>query len=148
MFRNEFSEFSQLDDEHVISLIRIYDINFQKRFDPCDTSLSVIGLLLLWFGWIFFNAASGLDIVEYSYDKIPQVIIKNSLIASASAGITFFAFESMKNFETLNAMIVYSPIDLIKAIIAGLVSITACSNISTGSACIIGTIGSLVFMGS
>ena len=86
--------------------------------------------------------------MEYSYDKIPQVIIKNSLIASASAGITFFAFESMKNFETLNAMIVYSPIDLIKAIIAGLVSITACSNISTGSACIIGTIGSLVFMGS
>ena len=71
VFRNEYSEFSQLDDEHVETLIKIYDINLQKKFVPCDSSLSVTGLLIIWFGWIFFNSASGMGIVEYDYDRVP-----------------------------------------------------------------------------
>ena len=102
VFRNEYSEFSQLDDEHITTLIRIYDINLQKKFEPCDTSLAVIGCIILWFGWMFFNAASGLDIVEYKYDNIPQMIILNSLVASVSAGLTYFFLEVFSHIEVLN----------------------------------------------
>ena len=148
VFRNEYSEFSQLDDEHVSTLIKIYDINLQKKFEPSDPSLSVIGLLIMWFGWIFLNAASGHDMVEYKYDNIPQMIVLNSIVASCSAGITYFLLEIMKNIETLNTMVVYEPSDLIRAIISGLVSVSASSNISTSSAGIIGSIGALIFISS
>jgi Amt family ammonium transporter len=106
----------------------------------------VIGLLLLWFGWIFFNAASGLDIVEYSYDKIPQTIILNTLTASSSAGLTYFVFEVWSNIDNLNIMVVTDPVGLINSIMAGLVSITASSNLSSLGAGVIGAFGALIFM--
>ena len=89
IFRNDNKEFSSLDDEHVKSLIRIYDINAQKKFEPSDSALSVVGFLILWFGWMFKISASGAEIVEYSYERVPQILILNAFISSASAGITY-----------------------------------------------------------
>ena len=148
VFRNEYSEFSQLDDEHISTLIRIYDINLEKKFEPCDTSLAVIGCIILWFGWMFFNAASGLDIVEYKYDNIPQIIILNSLVASVASGITYFLIDGTRYLENPNSMIVYDPVGLTNAILSGLVAITACSNISTRSSLIVGSISALLYVSS
>ena len=43
-------------------------------------------------------------------------------------------------------MIVYDPVKLMHSIIAGLVSVSACSHISTISACTIGSIGAIIYL--
>jgi len=118
----------------------------QKKFEPTDTSLAVIGTIILWFGCLFFNAASGYEIVEYDYTAIPQKIMLNSFIASVAAGITYFAWDIWSNIEAFNSMEVYQPVSLCHAILAGLTSITACSNITTASAFVVGTISALNYI--
>ena len=107
VFRSEFREFSQLDDEHVETMIRVYDFNLDQKLEPCDPSLTVVGFMMIWFGWMFFSSASGINIVEYSYDQVPQVIILNNLISSSSAGITYFILQIIQSTDNQDAMNVY-----------------------------------------
>ena len=63
IFRNEFSEFSGLEDEQIKQLIAIYDTNIDGQHEASDLPIAIVGGLLLWVGWIFFNASSGYEIV-------------------------------------------------------------------------------------
>ena len=71
IFRNEFSEFSALEDEQIKQLISIYDQNVTGAYEASDIPLSIVGGLLLWVGWIFFNASSGYEIVDISKNALP-----------------------------------------------------------------------------
>ena len=75
-------------------------------------------------------------------------MVLNTLISSSGAGITYFLVQVSKNFENQNLAVVYDPVDLINAVQAGLVSVTACSNITEIDALVIGSIGAVIFISS
>ena len=71
IFRAEFAEFTNLEENHVRTLIYIYDKNVNMKYNMSDPSISTVGGLLLWVGWLFFNSASGYEIVDINIDSIP-----------------------------------------------------------------------------
>ena len=71
IFRNEFSEFQALEDEQIKQLIQIYDHNVSGKYEASDTPIAIVGGLLLWVGWLFFNTSSGYEIVDVPKNAIP-----------------------------------------------------------------------------
>lgn len=95
--------------------------------------LSVLGALLLWFGWLGFNGGSLLEFNE----QVPVVIVHTLLAGVAGmfvAGILSWFKSHLVEVESL-----------IYGSLAGLVSISAsCNTVSTPIALIIGGIGGAV----
>ena len=93
IFRNEFSEFQALEDEQIRQLIQIYDHNVSGKYVPSDPPIAIVGGLLLWVGWLFFNSSSGYEIVDVPKNAIPQRIVLNTFIAPSASALTFALFE-------------------------------------------------------
>ena len=89
IFRAEFAEFTNLEENHIRTLIYIYDKNVNMKYNMSDPAISTIGGLLLWVGWLFFNSTSGYEIVDISIDSIPSKIAINTISAAAFAAIMF-----------------------------------------------------------
>jgi len=88
-----------LDEGHIRTLIYIYDMNVNAPYTPSEPAISIIGGMLLWVGWIFFNSASGYEIVDFTHDSVPSNIAINTFVAAASAGVCFSMTEMIR-FET------------------------------------------------
>ena len=145
IFRTEFAEFHNLEEEHIRTLIFIYDKNINASYSMSEPEISTIGGLLLWVGWLFFNSASGYEIVDITSDAIPTNIAINTIAAASAAGC-FYGICKFASFENFNRMRVQEAGGIMNAILAGLVAITAsCNNVSLWSAVIIGTIGAIVY---
>ena len=74
-------------------MIYIYDHNSVATYTPSEPSISLVGGLLLWIGWIFFNSASGYEIVDLTDEIVPTNIAINTFVSAASAGVSFAVFE-------------------------------------------------------
>ena len=107
-----------------------------------DTTISIVGGLLLWVGWLFFNCASGYEIVDIAPNAIPQMIAINTFIAPSSSAITYCLIEfSGSYFSQDSSMHVIDPCKIMNAILAGLVAITAsCNNVDKWAATVIGIV--------
>ena len=144
-FKAEFVEFSNLDEDHIHTLISIYDQNCKAKYCSSEPQISLIGGLLLWVGWIFFNSASGYEIVMLSYDSIPTNIAINTFSAAAVSGLSFACFEVI-SFSNAHRMKIHSGGQIMNAILSGLVGITAsCNNVSVSSAATIGLVSAIVY---
>ncbi|MGB3613024.1 MAG: ammonium transporter [Elainellaceae cyanobacterium] len=100
-----------------------------------DLPLALLGTLLLWFGWFGFNGGSVLALT----DDVPG-IIANTLLAGA-AGLVFPVLLDLLRQRHVSAKAVMN------GSLAGLVAITAnCNVVTTGSAILIGGIGSLCML--
>ena len=53
-----------------------------------DPSISIIGGLLIWTGWLFMTCAAGYNIVDFDEKHVPQKIAMNVMMSAAGAGIT------------------------------------------------------------
>lgn len=71
IFKNEFSEFKDLDDKIIHHLIQLYDKNFDKKFQFFSIPYIVIGTYLLWVCWLFFNGVAGKSITKKDPANIP-----------------------------------------------------------------------------
>ena len=110
-----------------------------------EPEISTVGGLLLWVGWLFFNSASGFEIVDITPDSIPTNIAVNTIAAASAAGC-FYGLYKYASFDNFQRMRVQEAGGLMNAILAGLVAITAsCNNVSLWSAVVIGIIGSVVY---
>lgn len=97
-----------------------------------DFPLALLGTLLLWLGWFGFNGGSVLALT----DDVPG-IIANTLLAGA-AGLVFPILLDLLRGRRVSVKAVMN------GSLAGLVAITAnCHAVSTGSAILIGSVGSL-----
>ena len=74
-------------------MISIYDHNLNGKYEASDTPIAIVGGLLLWCGWIFFNSSSGYEIVDVSKNALPQLIALSTFIAPASSAMTFCLIE-------------------------------------------------------
>ena len=106
-----------------------------RKFSPSNLPLSVLGVLLLGFGWHGFNGGSQLVLD----DAVPGILL-NTFLAAAAGIVACLIFWGAQNGTAPAG-------DLINGLLAGLVAITASCNIVTpmGSV-IIGAGGGLVAM--
>ncbi|MDR2494530.1 MAG: ammonium transporter [Spirochaetaceae bacterium] len=105
-----------------------------KAFPGHNIPFACLGVLLLWFGWYGFNAASSGTAVGAGGSILARVAVTTCLAGSAGAigalGLSWFWFKKPDVSMTMNG------------ILAGLVSITApCAVVSPGAAIVIGLIG-------
>ena len=92
-----------------------------------------LGVILLWFGWIGFNAGSTLSLVE----EIGSIMLNTSLAAAAGAGA------AIVTGCVLHGRAKYLP--SLNGLLAGLVAITAAAHaVSMGEALFIGMVGGLL----
>lgn len=102
-----------------------------QSFSYYDLSLSTLGCLILWMGWLGFNGGSTLVITD-----VPHVIV-TTMLAGASGGIFILLLRGLRS-QRLRLPLV------INGILGGLVSITASSlYVSLAVAIIIGAVSSL-----
>lgn len=100
----------------------------------------VLGGLILWVSWFFFNGASGLSITDRKSDNIPQKTIMNTLLCGAVSGLVVFFFKPyiMRKVSPVSN---FNPANIINGLLAGHVAITACcNNVEPYAAIIIGFI--------
>ena len=104
-----------------------------RKFSPSNLPLSVLGVLLLGFGWHGFNGGSNLILDE----AVPGILL-NTFLAAAAGIVACLLFWGLQN-DTAPAG------DLINGLLAGLVAVTASANwITPLGAVIIGAGGGLV----
>ncbi|MEM6451477.1 MAG: ammonium transporter [Cyanobacteria bacterium P01_D01_bin.105] len=98
---------------------------------------SVLGVMLLWVGWLGFNGGSTFALT----DQIPVIIVHT--IMAGAAGMVAAAALDWRQQRVLR------PEPLINGSLAGLVAITAsCNVVSTPLAILIGAIGGWVMLGA
>ena len=105
--------------------------NPAKNFSYNNLSLSTLGCLILWLGWLGFNGGSAFSIAD-----VPH-IIATTMLSGASGGIFVLLLRGLRNQKPALPLI-------INGILGGLVSITASSvYVTLAVAIVIGAIGSL-----
>jgi len=114
---------------------RFSDNGRSRKIHGSNMPFSVLGVMLLWLGWLGFNGGSTLAL----NDQIPRIIV-HTILAGASGMITTVAIgwyqRKLPEVELL-----------ISGSIAGLVSITAsCHAVNTPEALLIGGIGGAVML--
>lgn len=103
------------------------------RFNSSNLPFSVLGVMLLWVGWLGFNGGSTFALDE----QIPSIML-NTLMAGA-AGMAMGTMLGWWRYKLPEVDF------LLNGSIAGLVAITACCHaVSTQEAVIIGAIGGLL----
>ena len=102
-----------------------------QSFSYYNLSLSTLGCLILWLGWLGFNGGSARSIADAPH------IIATTMIAGASGGIFILLLRGLRSKKLRLPLV-------INGILGGLVSITASSvYVSLAIAILIGAIGSL-----
>lgn len=106
-----------------------------QRIPGSNLPLSMIGVLLLWIGWIGFNGGSTMAM----NDRVPMIIANTMLGGAAGLVATLFVGWNIRKR--------IDPDLVINGSLAGLVAITAgCFAISSSAAIIIGAVGGLVML--
>ncbi len=104
-----------------------------RKFAPSNLPLSVLGVLLLGFGWHGFNGGSNLVLDE----EVPRILL-NTFLAAAAGIVACLLYWGFQN-ETAPAG------DLINGVLAGLVAVTASANwISPIGSVVIGAGGGII----
>jgi len=106
-----------------------------QKIQGSNLPMAMLGVMLLWFGWIGFNGGSTLN-----FNEQVAGIILNTIIAGA-AGMLMSGLVSLLRYKHIEVEL------LMNGSIAGLVAITAsCHAVSTLHAFLIGAMGGVVMM--
>lgn len=130
----------------VHQFIRAYQLKLdESAFQAQSPQQVVLGTLILWVAWLLFNGGSSFGTVGDAGLSASRAMM-NTIIAPSAAGLVTFAIEQKLGG---NQNIRYNFSALTNGILAGLVSITAsCDRVHPWAAFVIGSIGSLVYIGS
>ncbi len=102
-----------------------------QAFGYYNLSLSTLGCLILWLGWLGFNGGSAISVADTPH------VIATTMLSGASGGIFVLLLRGLRS-QKLRLPLV------INGILGGLVSITASSvYVSLAVAVLIGAVGSL-----
>lgn len=108
-----------------------------KDFAGSHLPLAMLGVLLLWFGWIGFNGGSTLSF----NDQVPGIIANTMLAASAGLVVAMGVSLAVDGYVRVPATT--------NGPLAGLVAITACCHcVSAWQAVVIGAVGAVAAMGT
>ncbi|QEF99396.1 Signal transduction histidine-protein kinase BarA [Stieleria maiorica] len=107
--------------------------NHPRKIQSSNLPLVVLGILVLWFGWLGFNGGSGLELS----DNVPKILV-NTMIAAATGGLTSLAIVMRRLGRPEVAMVG-------NGVIAGLVAVTAgCHLLTPITSMAVGSVAALV----
>ena len=130
----------------------MYKQNTTRTFFASNVSLLVAGTLIILITSLFMNAAA---VTQISKDDMgPNQIVMNTVISAASSGFVvsisnqyYNIFSDDAQINERQTMYHYNVHQLCNGVLAGLVSVTAsCNQISLWAACLIGCIGSVIYV--
>ncbi|MFP4009471.1 MAG: ammonium transporter [Spirulinaceae cyanobacterium] len=106
-----------------------------RKIHGSNLPMSVLGVMLLWIGWLGFNGGSTLVLD----DRVPSILVHT--IMAGVAGLIAAGIAAGWLYKRLEVEV------LINGAIAGLVAITAsCHAVTTPEAVIIGAIGAVIML--
>jgi len=114
-----------------------------QPFKPNSIPFMVMGTLILWVAWLFFNGGSAYTMFGPRHQSVPKIIM-NTLISGGVAGLisTFFKPYVMQTYKSSW----YDVGALCNGILGGLVAVTAaCNNVQPWAALVIGIIAAFVY---
>lgn len=107
--------------------------SYGRAFFPSSAALTMLGAILLWFGWFGFNGGSGLAVDGIAANAF---IVTNTAAAAGALGWLCVEYLLYKRFTIIG---------IASGIIAGLVAITpAAGFVNNSAAIIIGATGGMV----
>ena len=112
---------------------RFSDTGEARTIHGCNIPVAVLGVLLLWFGWLGFNGGSTLAM----NDTVPGIIMRTTLAAAAGmAAALLFGWPLRKRPDATLVM---------NGCLAGLVAITApCHAVNAFQSLLIGAVGGII----
>lgn len=113
-------------------------------YEPNSIPFMVIGTIILWVAWLFFNGGSTVDMYKSRNEGTPKIMM-NTIISGAAGGLISVVLKPWI-FGNYSQNMRYDIGALCNGVLAGLVSITgACNNVQPGAAFVIGLFGGLVY---
>lgn len=134
----------EIEIEQLHAYIRSYDLTLQEQgFSPYSPNNVILGTMILWVGWMFFNGGSSLALAKDGW-KSAALAMVNTIIAPSSAGVTAFFTRKYITGENHEYRLDFNSIA--NGLLAGAVSITAgCADVEPYAAFIIGILGAFVY---
>lgn len=106
----------------------------------------MLGTLVLWVGWMFFNGGSSLTISGGGWKSAGKAMV-NTILAPSAAGLLTFLTRKYITGQNKDHRLDFGA--LTNGLLAGCVSITAsCAAVEPWAAIVIGLIGSVVYSGA
>lgn len=119
-------------------------VDSKEPYRPNSVPFVVVGTIILWVSWLFFNGGSTIDMYTARNVGAPKIMM-NTIIAAATGGIVAAVAKPLVYIDQMKTFS-YDVGALCNGALAGLVSITgACNNVQPWAAFIIGAIGGLVY---
>jgi len=87
-FRSENPQFKHLTSEQILQIFKVYKQCIERNFDPSDITILVSGTLIILISCLFMNGGAGQEIASISRTNSPNNIVMNTVIASATSGLT------------------------------------------------------------
>lgn len=116
----------------------------EEKLGPHNVPLLIMGVLILWVGWLLFNAGSSLGISNPANREDAMRAMMNTFISPAVAGLVAMTFKSKITKQEKDVK--FNLTSLANGILAGLVGITAsCNTVYPWCAVIIGIISALFY---
>ena len=113
-------------------------------FEPHSIPFVVVGTVLLWVSWLFFNGGSTADMFQPRENGISKIIL-NTILSGTCGGLTASVAKPLI-MGTYSQSRRYDVSALCNGLLAGLVAITgACDRVDPWAAIVIGIIGGIVY---
>jgi ammonia channel protein AmtB len=134
----------EIEIEEVHGWIRAYQSRLEDRnFGSHSAQSVVLGTLILWVGWMFFNGGSSLGISGSTWEDASLAMV-NTILAPCAAGL--FTLLTRKHITGENKDVRLDFGAVTNGLLAGCVSITAgCAAVDQWAAVVIGIIGSIMY---
>lgn len=133
----EITDVLESVDKNYHAAFKEYLMNMSDEFKPYNPAFMILGTLLLWVCWIFFNAGSVDTLFTIRKNNAPKISMINILSPAASGIFCVFIKPRITNeFSHVNQFDIGT---FCNGIIVGLVAVTAsCDNIDPWAAVVIG----------
>ena len=117
------------------------------EFLPNSIPFVVVGTVLLWVSWLFFNGGSTASMFAEREQGISKIIM-NTILSGTCGGLSASIAKPLV-MQTFSSRRRYDVSALCNGLLAGLVAITgACDRVDPWAAIVIGIIGGIVYSGA
>jgi Amt family ammonium transporter len=120
--------------------------NYEDNMQAYNIPMVGLGVMTLWFGWLYFNAGSTLATSRPDSAAMAERAFMNTIIGPATAGITcFFTRKHIAGFHEMKGT-KWDVVAMLNGVLCGLVAITgSCAVVDVWAAVIIGGVAPIFY---
>lgn len=124
------------------------EADLKKPYEMNSPPFVVIGTIILWVAWLFFNGGSQGIMFAKRQEGTPKIVM-NTIVAGAAGGLVGFVLKPRMRSSARPPTLSYDVAALCNGALGGLVGITgACAGVQPWGAFIIGCVSGVVYAAS